>query len=164
MKTLALAAFAAAALAAPAMAFAQSSDEAEIRAVQDRITAAINAKDPDAIVQNYSPDVFVFDLPPPRQYVGEAAWKADWQGVFASAAGAGHMDVQDLAITVSGDVAYSHAIDHYVSDGPNGTKMVLNLRATDVYRKVDGKWLIVQEHLSVPIDMATGKPDMLSQP
>jgi uncharacterized protein (TIGR02246 family) len=151
-------------LAAPAIAATPTSDEAEIRAVQDRIAAAINAKDPDAIVKNYAPDVFVFDLPPPRQYVGEKAWRDDWKGVFATAAGAGKLDVQDLVIKVSGDVAYSHAIDHYVSDGPNGTKVELNLRATDVYRKIGGKWLIVQEHLSVPIDMASGKPDMLSKP
>jgi uncharacterized protein (TIGR02246 family) len=157
---LALAALAA--FAAPAI--ANASDEADIRAVQDRVAAAINARDPAAIVANYSPDVFVFDLPPPRQYVGEKAWKEDWQGVFAAPAGAGKLDVQDLAISVSGDVAYSHAIDHYVSDGPGGTKVELNLRATDVYRKIGGKWLIVQEHLSVPIDMTTGKPDMLSKP
>jgi ketosteroid isomerase-like protein len=39
-------------------------------------------------------------------------------------------------------------------------------RVTDVYRKTDGKWLIVQEHVSVPIDFSSGKPmpDMMSKP
>ena len=32
---------------------------------------------------------------------------------------------------------------------------------TDVYRKTDGKWLIVQEHVSVPVEIDTGKPDFL---
>ncbi len=40
------------------------------------------------------------------------------------------------------------------------------VRVSDVYRKIDGKWLIVQEHVSVPIDFTTGKPvpDMMSRP
>jgi uncharacterized protein (TIGR02246 family) len=152
------------ALAAPGLAAAQALDEAQIRAVQDGVAAAINAKDPAAIVKYYSPDIVVFDLPTPRQYVGEKAWKEDWQGVFASAAGAGKLDVQDLVVHVSGDMAYSHAIDHYVTDGPNGAKSELFLRATDVYQKQGGKWVIVHEHLSVPLDMTSGKPDMLSKP
>jgi len=35
---------------------------------------------------------------------------------------------------------------------------------SDVYRKIHGKWLIVQEHVSVPVDLNTGKPDLLSKP
>jgi len=38
------------------------------------------------------------------------------------------------------------------------------VRVTDVYRKTGGRWKIVQEHVSVPVDFATGKPDMLSKP
>jgi len=29
---------------------------------------------------------------------------------------------------------------------------------------VKGKWLIVQEHVSVPVDLVSGKPDMMSKP
>ena len=32
------------------------------------------------------------------------------------------------------------------------------MRVTDVYRKVGGKWLIVQEHLSLPLDRDTFTP------
>ena len=44
--------------------------------------------------------------------------------------------------------------------------MDMTVRLTDVYRKVDGKWLIVQEHVSVPIDFSSGKPvpDLMSKP
>jgi ketosteroid isomerase-like protein len=37
-------------------------------------------------------------------------------------------------------------------------------RLTDVLRKVKGKWLIVHEHVSVPVDVATGKADLTSKP
>jgi ketosteroid isomerase-like protein len=42
--------------------------------------------------------------------------------------------------------------------------MDMTMRATDVYRKVNGKWLIVHEHYSAPIDLATGKADLTSKP
>jgi hypothetical protein len=40
----------------------------------------------------------------------------------------------------------------------------LVVRVTDVYRKLKGKWLIVQEHVSVPVDVGTQTPDLLSKP
>jgi ketosteroid isomerase-like protein len=45
----------------------------------------------------------------------------------------------------------------------DGTHSDAKVRVTDVYRKIDGKWLVVHEHVSVPID-ASGKPDMMSRP
>jgi ketosteroid isomerase-like protein len=35
---------------------------------------------------------------------------------------------------------------------------------TDVYRKIHGKWLIFHEHVSFPVDLATGQADVLSKP
>ena len=54
---------------APA-AYAKGSDEAEIKALEQRIADAANAKDPDAIMKNYlgGEGLFVFDVIPPRQY------------------------------------------------------------------------------------------------
>ena len=174
MKTLVSAVSACAALAAlfsPNMAaaleppmLAQPSDEAQITALQESVAAAISAKDVDAIMKGYSPDVFVFDVVPPRQYVGEAAWRADWEGVFKSMAGPMKASVGELVIHTDGNIAYSHAIQHFASAGPGGTTIEMNIRASDAYRKIDGKWLIVEEHLSVPVDMASGKPDMMSKP
>jgi ketosteroid isomerase-like protein len=40
----------------------------------------------------------------------------------------------------------------------------MTARVTDVYRKVAGHWRIVQEHVSVPVDLASGKPDFTSKP
>jgi ketosteroid isomerase-like protein len=40
----------------------------------------------------------------------------------------------------------------------------MTLRLTDVLREINGKWLIVHEHVSVPVDVATGKADLTSKP
>jgi ketosteroid isomerase-like protein len=38
-----------------------------------------------------------------------------------------------------------------------GQEIDIWLRATVGYRKTDGRWLVVHEHVSVPIDMESGK-------
>jgi len=35
----------------------------------------------------------------------------------------------------------------------------LTVRVTDGYKRVNGQWLIAHEHVSIPVDLATLKPD-----
>jgi hypothetical protein len=53
----------------------------DIRALGERFVAALKTKDLDAIMKVYAPDqtLVVFDVVPPRQYVGAAAYRKDWQ-------------------------------------------------------------------------------------
>jgi ketosteroid isomerase-like protein len=46
----------------------------------------------------------------------------------------------------------------------HGKKLDLTLRVTDVYQKMRGRWFVVHEHVSVPVDLDTGKPDLASKP
>ncbi len=64
---------------------ASPSDDAQIRALESRFAAALNAKDVDAIMKAYVPgeSLVVFDVVPPRQYVGAAAYRKDWEGFLA---------------------------------------------------------------------------------
>ncbi|MHB8530805.1 MAG: YybH family protein [Caulobacteraceae bacterium] len=144
----------------------KSDDEAQLRALQRRYLAAFNAKNADAIMANYAPGegLFVFDAVPPRQYVGAEAYKKDWQALFAAYPGPAHTTVSDLEITVVGPVAYGHSINASRFTAKDGSKVDLTVRITDVYRKLGGRWRIVQEHVSFPVDLATGKADLLSKP
>src|SRR5438876_12414450 len=60
---------------------AKADAQADIKALEDRFIAAVKAKDLDAIMKVYVPDqtLFVFDVVPPRQYAGGAAYRKDWQ-------------------------------------------------------------------------------------
>jgi uncharacterized protein (TIGR02246 family) len=142
------------------------SDKAQIEALEDRFAAALNAKDLDAIMKVYVPDqsLFVFDVVPPRQYVGADAYRKDWQGFLATLKGPVKFQLGDLAVSTDGRIGYSHSIQHMTGTDTKGKPIDFTVRVTDVYRKVDGKWLIVEEHVSVPVDLDTGKPDMMSAP
>jgi ketosteroid isomerase-like protein len=61
-------------------------------------------------------------------------------------------------------VAYGHSIQDSHFTAKDGSKAELVARVSDVYRKIDGHWKIVQEHVSVPVDLDTMKADPLSKP
>jgi ketosteroid isomerase-like protein len=141
-------------------------DKAAIEALEARFAAAFNARDVNAIMRVYEPGpgLFVFDVTPPRQHVGWADYKADWEGLFKATPGRIHFSISDLSVTVVGPLAYGHSIQEVRFTRANGSKGDLVVRVTDVYRKIRGTWLIVQEHVSVPVDLDTAKADLLSKP
>jgi len=142
-------------------------DEQEIRALEDRFATAFRAKDVDAIMKGYAPgaELFVFDVTPPRQRIGFDDYKKDWQAFFSAFPGAvDKFEVQDLSIVTDGKLAYSHSIQPAIVTAKDGSKFSLTVRVTDCYRKVNGQWLITQEHVSIPVDLEGGKPDFLSKP
>jgi uncharacterized protein (TIGR02246 family) len=145
---------------------ASSSDEAAIRALQSRFVAAFNAKDVDAIMKVYVPgkSLVVFDVVPPRQYVGADAYRKDWEGLFATFKGPVKFELADLHVAADGTLGYSHSIQHVSGTDTKDQPIDLTVRVTDVYRKINHKWLIVHEHVSVPVDLDTGKPDLASKP
>ena len=150
----------------PSVATAAPDDEAAIRALEDRFAAAFNAGDVNAIMKSYVPDqsLVVFDLVPPRQYVGADAYRKDWVELLGMFKGPPKFDITDLAITVEGNLGFSHSIQHVSGTDTKGQPIDLTVRVTDGYRKIGGDWLIVLEHVSVPVDLATGKPDFSSKP
>ena len=154
-----------AALAWPAAVLAAPSDKTQIETLEKQFSAAFQAKDVAKIMSFYAAEgLFVFDVTPPREYVGWAAYKKDWDGLFAGIVGPVKFSVSDLSVTVVGPVAYGHSIQSVHWTGKNGKAGDMVVRVTDVYRKIGGKWLIVQEHVSVPVDIDNGKADLLSKP
>lgn len=139
---------------------------ADIKTLEDRFVAAFKAKDADAIMKVYAPGqtLVVFDVVPPRQYVGAAAYRKDWQTFFGSFDGPITVELTDLDIAADRNLAYSHCIQHVAGTDKQGKKLDLTVRVTDVYKKSRGQWLIIHEHVSVPVDLDTGKPDLNSKP
>lgn len=142
---------------------AQSNDDAAINALYQQFASAFRHRDLDAIMVPYIHDntLFVFDVSTPREHVGWDDYRADWKAFFASFKGNPTFAISELSITISGDVAYTRSIQ---SISGNMSPHQMAVRVTDVLRKIDGKWLIVQEHVSVPINFTTLKPDFMSRP
>lgn len=140
-----------------------SSDKAAIEKMYQQFDEAFEKKDVKNIMSLYAPEVFVFDVVPPRQYAGWDAYKKDWEDLFASTPGPITSKIGELSITVVGPVAYTHYVDDGTMTGKDGKATRMVVRGMDVLRKRNGKWMIVEEHNSFPVDLATGQADMLSK-
>ncbi len=145
---------------------AKSDDKAQIQALEEQLAAAFAAKDVDKAMQCYAPgeDLFVFDVIPPRQYVGAAAYRKDFEDFFATAAVGPMTDqISDLGITTDGKLAFAHYTSDLAWTDKSGKKVAMVLRTTDCLKKIKGKWLIVHEHNSVPVDLSNAKADLMSK-
>ena len=67
-------------------------------------------------------------------------------------------------MTVGGTMGFGHSIQRVTGTDTKGQQVDLTVRVTDVYRKINRNWLVVHEHVSVPVDLDTGKPDLSSKP
>jgi uncharacterized protein (TIGR02246 family) len=145
---------------------ARADARADIKALEDRFVAAFKAKDVDGIMMMYAPGqtLVVFDVVPPRQYVGAAAYRKDWQTFLDSFNGPITVELSDLEVGADRNLAYSHSIQHVTGTDKQGKKLDLTARVTDVYQKIRGRWFVVHEHVSVPVDLNTDKPDLSSKP
>jgi len=143
----------------------QDKDKAQIEALYQQYIKAFNARDVNTIMSLYSPkDLFVFDVVPPREYPSWDAYKKDFEELFAAFPGPVQNNMSELSISAAGSLAYAHNIQSCNFTGKDGSKADLVVRVSDVLRKTNGKWLIVHEHVSVPVDLATGKADLQSKP
>jgi len=145
---------------------ADTGDRAAIEALESNYVEAFDTRDVDGIMANYArgKELFVFDAVPPREYPSWDDYKRDWETLFSQFSGPASDTISELHFTVVGTVAYGHHIEDTVFTQKDGTKKEFVVRVTDVYRKFKDKWLIVQEHVSFPVDLTTGQADLMSNP
>lgn len=144
----------------------KAQDIADIKQVEDRFMTAFRAKDVNAIMELCVPDesLVVFDVTPPLQRIGAQAYRRDWEEVFDHFEGPLQAEISEEDVTAGGDVAYVLSIHHVTGTMKGGKKLDYTVRVTDGFQKVNGKWLIAHTHVSLPVDMRTGKADIESKP
>lgn len=141
-------------------------NEAEVRQVIERWAKAFRARDLDAIMSVYAPGdaVIGYDLAPPLQYQGNAAYRKDYAAFLAQYDGPLEFEARDVRVVTGDDVAFYHALERMSGTLKSGEKSDMWIRATSCLQKIHGRWLIVHDHLSVPADFETGKAAMDLKP
>jgi ketosteroid isomerase-like protein len=90
----------------------------------------------------YASDIVSFDLVPPMQHVGIAAYRRPWEETFASFEGRIGYEVSNLTITAAGDVAFSHSLNQMSGTMNSRPSTSMWVRWTACFRKLDGRWRI----------------------
>ncbi len=129
----------------------------EIRGWLDHWRKAVSAKDIDRVMELYTDDVVAYDVVPPLEYIGKAAYRADWQQFFSNYESDLHVETRDLHVGASGEFGYATGLQMISGTPKHGGKSGVWVRFTSLYRKVDGKWLDFQDHVSVPVEIQSAK-------
>ena len=86
--------------------------EAHIRQRVEDIVKALNAKDIDAVMSVFAPDVVSYDIAiETLRYVGADSKRQEWQKAFAAFSSIAY-EVRDLNVTTQGELAFVHALNH----------------------------------------------------
>ena len=105
----------------------------------------------------YASKIVSFDIGPPLRYSGADNKRRAWQEVFAAYAGPIAYEVHTLNVTTQGEIAFVHSLNHVNGILASGHISDLWLRWTACFRRIDGVWLVVHDHVSVPADLEHGQ-------
>ena len=128
-------------------------NEADVRERIDTLANAIRIKNIDHAMTHYVPDVVIYDLLPPLDVHGVAAYRKNYDKWFATMAGRINYEMSDLHISAGDTHATSHCISHVTGARAGGGRADYWVRVTTAWRKVHGEWLIAHEHISMPTMM-----------
>lgn len=119
---------------------------------------AFEAKDVDGMMSFYAEgEAFsAFDLMPPIEFHGGDMWRENWVNFFAAWQGELRLEFDALEVHATDDLAFVRSFVRLVGT-MYGEQVDLWTRVTNCFRLIDGEWLMIHDHVSVPIDFATGR-------
>jgi uncharacterized protein (TIGR02246 family) len=131
--------------------------EEEVRQVHHSWYDGTAAKDLDGLMAAIADDIVSYEHETLLEYVGvDAVREVCARGLDAGGADVS-LDVPDLRILVREDLAVAWGLNHVRVAGEDGQASEMWSRGTRVFERRDGAWLMVHQHLSFPLDPATGE-------
>jgi ketosteroid isomerase-like protein len=129
-------------------------DTADIRRVVLERAAAVATKDAQLMVAHNAPTMVEYNLAPPLRQPSAGRDVEPVQKWLATFHGPMSLEVRDLEVTAEGSVAFCTSLNCLTATPLGETESFsLWMRVTLGLRKIDGSWLVVHEHESVPFEM-----------
>lgn len=132
--------------------------EAEIRAMLKCWDEALYNKDLDALSQEYSDNFVCYDIA--EHAHGADGYKKLWEPCMEWFGDHITVERKDVVIHAEETMALVHCLTRLSGmKETTGADMEKSwIRATVVFRKIEGQWKVVHEHASFPIDCMAEKP------
>jgi uncharacterized protein (TIGR02246 family) len=128
----------------------RKTDEASIRKLVEAWAKAVRTKDLKGILANHSPEILMFDVPPPVQSKGIDEYRKTWDLFFSWASEPVVFDIREINIVAGSEVAFVTALMLCAGTEANGERIELQFRLTIGLRKIGGQWIVMHEHHSIP--------------
>ena len=134
--------------------------ESDVQALLNRWLEAIRSKDIDRLMPVYAPDAVYFDVVPPLQHKGSDAIRRNFLRWFDGWESSIGQEVRELTIRTSSHVAVAHMLIRASGTLKNGRDVGYWVRATVGCQRSNDEWLIAIEHVSLPVELPSGKAAM----
>jgi len=125
-------------------------EEVVIRQLLQNWAAAVRRQDRSAILAHHSPDILMFDVPPPLESRGLTAYNQTWDLFYSAQPLPVGFDIVRLEVVAGDSVGFATALMRCAETGPNGKRQPLDFRLTVGLSKANGEWTVIHEHHSVP--------------
>ena len=133
---------------------AKSASDDEFKTLIEGYYTAWSSLNLDKAAKYYAKDadLIFYDIAP-LKYNDWAEYRAGVQKGFFDVISSGKLtpNLNDLRVTRRGNIAWTTLTFHLSATPKAGGSMELDARHTAIWEKRDGKWLIVHEHVSVPL-------------
>jgi ketosteroid isomerase-like protein len=124
-------------------------DEQQIRALIEAWAVAAHEGDLDTVLADHSPEIVMFDVPPPYEGVrGIEAYRESWLPFFGWQAGGATFDLESLDVVAGPDTAFAYGLLRCGTPAEFARDPQQRLRLTIGLRKLEGRWTVVHEHHS----------------
>ncbi|MGW1341092.1 YybH family protein [Kribbella sp. NPDC002412] len=128
-------------------------NEQEVRTLIENWVTAVHAGDLDTVLADHSPDIVMFDVPPPYDGVrGVDAYRETWPGFFEWQRSGASFALESLEVTAGADVAFAFALLRCGTPDELAANPASRLRLTIGLRRENGRWTVTHEHHSFPHD------------
>lgn len=131
------------------------SGESEIREFLESRTRAHESKDIDAAMSFYAEDIVYYDAVAPLRFSGTEEVRANFLRWFDGYDGPIDLETHEQTIAVDGDVAFANMLHLDSGKHKGGIELSIWVRETVCLRRVEGRWVITHEHISIPMSPKT---------
>jgi ketosteroid isomerase-like protein len=138
--------------ARPQAKFNAPRDVASIKAIE---TVLATETDMDKLIGYYAPDAIVLDIYAPGILKGRDQIRAGFAPQLAAIRSM-KSRIADINIASNGNFACAAMQLRFDTVMKDGTALKISLRQLDAFKKIGGKWQIIQQHISLPVDAKTG--------
>lgn len=130
----------------------------EIRRIMADWCKATEERDYDRMIAHYHPDVVRYDPCVPNAVVGAIQVRDLWAQVLAHFPAKLSAVQTDIDVSVDGNTAMFRGMHRFIPlvDEEQWKDKLNWVRFSCWYKKIDGKWLVVHEHVSMSFNYLTG--------
>lgn len=127
--------------------------------------AAAARKDLDGAMAPIAATVVSYEHSMPLEVRDVAAIRAECKVGFDRSGPDFRWDIPDLQIIVRGDIAVTWGLNRMAEYANGAVQSEMWSRGTRIFQRLDGRWQMIHQHVSFPMDPATGmvRADLVPQ-